>query len=888
MTVIASEVEFATDTPRDTITLLIADVEGSTRLLEAQEHDYPRVLGRARALMDEAVIRHGGSGAPSEGDAFFATFTRASDGVSAAVDIQRAFHAESWHGTSALRVRIGLHTGQPRIIDKQYYGLDVHRAARISAAASGGQILLSASTRLQVSDELPEGVRTRDLGAYRLKDIRLPEILFDLLIPGLPDPSALPGQTDARPNNLPTPPTTFVGRTRQLRDVKSLLLDPGTRLLTLTGPGGTGKTRLALESARNVLTEFMHGVFFVPLAPIDDPDLLASTIAHVLGVPQFASRTPMETLTHHLAQREMLLVLDNFEHVINAATVVQQLLRDCPHTKILVTSREALAVRSEHQYFVNPLELPHRTAKMATVEDTESVRLLLDRVHDYDRGFALTADNATAICAICARVDGLPLALELAASQLKMRTPQVLLADLQNSLEALGDGPRDLERHQRTLHDTIAWSHRLLTGDEQQLFRRLSVFHGGSTPESAVDICAGGLARTKVIETLTELVNNSLLTRDSQGGEIRVGMLEVIREFGAAELRASPDHDQIHERHARHYLALAETMAPRLVSRDQRRFVTALLNEEDNLRAALAWGLRQHDAALTSRLLTALVWLWVPRGQFLEGRTWTARALDTFATLEPCRELALIYEAAGWLQVLGGDYPSALPLFERSQEFFGTSPELEDRVRSMITLGVCCLVLQDPRGVVLSDQALSLCEGMRNPHLTGLALLSTGAKHQFSGQESEAASCYEAALRAFTESDNVYWPGQVLQNLAHLRLRSGDWKAAADLAAQALALGREYNYPMITNLSIAVMGAVSLTKGAADRAAQFFGVVDASLTTMGVTLEPPDQEAMTACVEAAKAMVGADAYTAAFAQGRDWTERDVLDAVSWLREEAAH
>jgi len=887
MSVVHTGVSADTDTPPETVTLLFADIEGSTRLLDAEEQDYPRVLGRARELIDQAIVRHGGTGTPTQGDAFFATFTDPNEGVLAAVEIQRAFHVESWPSTSALRVRIGLHTGQPRIVGKEYYGLDVHRAARISAAAAGGQVLLSVSTRSQLRDDLLEGVTTRDLGAHRLKDIRYPEILFDLLIAGVPEPAALPGSPDARPNNLPMPPTTFIGRTRQLDEVKAALLRPGTRLLTLTGPGGTGKTRLAVESARRVLAEFMHGVFFVELAPMTDAGLLASTIGHVLGVPQFASKTPLETLTHHLAQRQLLLVLDNFEHIIEAATVVQDLLRDCARLKILVTSREGLLIRSERQYRVTPLELPRREAELAALEGTESVQLLLDRVRDYDPAFSLTSDNAGVISAICARLDGLPLALELAASRLKVRTPQSLLADLQGNLEALGDGPRDLERHQRTLHDTIAWSHRLLSPNEQQLFRRLSVFHGGARPESVMEVCSDGAGRNEFLNVLTELVNKSLLTRESLEGEIRVGMLEVIREFGKTQLGASAEHAQIHERHARHYLALAEATAPRLVSRDQHRFVTAMLSEEDNLRAALAWGLQRRDAGFTSELLTALLWLWIPRGQFAEGRTWTARALDTFAELGSRRELALIFEAAGWLQVMGGNYPAALPLFEQSYGIFGQLPDFEDLVRSKITLGVTCLVLQDPRGLLLSDEAVAMSESLQNRQIAGLALLSAGAKHQFSGQDAEASACYEASLQAFRDSDNVFWPGQVLQNLAHLRLRSGDWKTAASLAAEALDIGREYNYPMITNLSIAAMGAVWLTKGAADRAAQFFGAVDASLTTLGVTLEPPDQEAMTACVEGARSALGTTAYDAAFAAGRTWTERDILAAVAALREESA-
>ena len=869
--------------PHEAVTLLLTDIAGSTQLLQSFGDLYAEVVVRSRELIRAAIAQHGGTELDAQGDSFFAAFGRANDGVRAAVGIQRAFDTERWPSGASVRVRIGVHTGQPRLVGTTYFGLDVHRTARIAAAAGGGQIVLSLATRAQIGpDDLSAGIRFRDLGAHRLKDLRHPEVLFDVEIPGLPARFGPLQSLDAQPNNLPVPPTTFIGRERQVQEVRALLLRGDTRLLTLTGPGGTGKTRLALEAGRALLGAFAHGIFVVELASVADPNLFASAAVHALGVPELGSRSPLDSLTHHLAPREMLLVLDNLEQIIEVATDVLALLHHCPRLKILATSREPLNLRLEREYPVSPLQVPEGAERIdpRSLATIEAVRLFVERAQAYDPHFTLTAENASAVSAICVHLDGLPLALELAASWLRLYSPQALLDRLRHSIDLLTGGPRDLARHQQTLKDTIAWSYDLLNSSEQLLFRQLSVCVGGCTADSAVEIISGPQPSAAVVSDLRSLVRKSLLTQATVEGEARLGMLETIRQFGRQQLEATSEGPAVHQKHAEHYLLLAEAMAPALLGRQQRRFVTPLLAEQDNLRAALGWAIERRNPDIASRFLTALLWLWIPQGQFAEGRAWARKALDRFIDLDDAREVALMLEAAGWLEVLAGDYPAALPLFERSYDIFHRLPDVTDRARAKVTLGVTCLVLGDERGAALSDEAVALFRTTGDKGGTALALLSAGIKYQMCGNMGGAAAAYEEALRAFSEADNVFWPGQVLYNLAQLRLQEGDWSRAADLASEALEIAREYDYPMIRNLSLSVLGGVAHAKGMPVLAAQLFGAVDASLADLGVTLEPPDQAAMQMNVDATKAALGTDAFAAAFDEGRQWRDGAIATAAA--------
>ena len=475
--------------PTGTVTFLFTDIEGSTRLLQQLGDAYPEVLSEHHRLLRGAVESAGGVAIGSEGDSLFASFARAPSGLAAAVAAQLALAAQEWPDGAAVRVRMGLHTGEALVRDGTYVGLDVHRAARIAAVGHGGQVLLSDTTRALVEQALPAGGELRDLGQHRLKDLAQPERIFETVIAGLPSTFPPLRSLDATPNNLPTQMTSFVGRAREVAEATRLLAT--TRLLTLTGPGGTGKTRLSLQVAAEAASDYPDGVFFVPLGPLDDAGVVAPAIVQALGMREAVNQPPVDRLSEYLRDRRLLLVLDNFEQVQEAAALVGELLRSSPGLRAVVTSRSPLHIYGEQEYAVPPLGLPVAGADPDPVEIAryESVALFVERAAAVNPGFRLTAANAAIVAEICALLDGLPLAIELAAARTRLLPPQALLARLGQRLDTLSSGSRDLPERQQTLRGAIAWSYDLLDGKARQLFACFSVFVGGADLAAAEAVC---------------------------------------------------------------------------------------------------------------------------------------------------------------------------------------------------------------------------------------------------------------------------------------------------------------------------------------------------------------------------------------------------------------
>jgi predicted ATPase/class 3 adenylate cyclase len=557
----SKEVLYA-DFPAGTVTLLFTDIEGSTCLLQRVGDQYAHLLADYRRLLRAAFQQWNGHEVDSQGDAFFVAFVRATEAVSAAVTVQRALASHGWPEGVTVRVRVGLHTGEPQWSSEGYVGLDVHYAARIMKAGHGGQVLLSQTTRDLVERDLPEGVSLRNLGEHRLKDVERPNHLFQLDIAGLPAGFPPLKTLNAHLNNLPAQPTPLIDREKEMARIYQLLRREDVRLLTLTGTGGVGKTRLGLETAAGLLNEFAGGVCFVPLATISDPDLVVPTIAQTLGVREAGDWPLLERLKAYLRNRRLLLFLDNFEQVLAAAPRLSELLQACPELKMLVTSRAVLHVYGEHEFPVLPLPVPDLShlPESEALARYAAVALFIQHAQAVKPDFKMTHANARAIAEICARLDGLPLAIELAAARVKLLSPQALLARLAHRLEVLTSGSRDVPARQQTLRNALAWSYNLLDAEEQRLFRRLSVFVGGCTLEAveAMYTTLGDMA-APVLDGVASLIDKSLLQKvEQEGEELHLLMLETIREYGLECLAASGEMEAAQQAHAAYYLALAE------------------------------------------------------------------------------------------------------------------------------------------------------------------------------------------------------------------------------------------------------------------------------------------------------------------------------------------
>ena len=613
--------------PTGTVTLLFTDIEGSTRLLQRVGDDYAGLLSQHHSLLEEAFLAHGGVIVDKEGDAFFVAFASAKAAVAAAGEAQRALVSHDWLDENEIRVRMGLHTGEPRVVEGRYVGLDVHHAARVMAAGHGGQVLLSESTRA-----LLDVAQLRDLGLHRLKDLTRAQRIFQLELEGLPSEFPPLNTLDNRPTNLPAQPNALIGRERELAETRTLIMRPDVRQLTLIGPGGTGKTRLALQLAADVVEEFENGVFVVSLSPIRDWELVVPSIAQTLGLREQPRETALETLTEYLLEKELLLLLDNFEHVLAGAPALSGLLASAPGLSLLVTSRTPLHLQGERAFRVPQLAVPdlRRPAVAAEVLEFDSVRLFVDRARAAAVDFEVSDANAEAVAEICVRLDGLPLAIELAAPRVRTLSPPALLRRLDQRLALLTGGAQDADPRQRNLRGTIEWSYDLLPEKEKALFARLGVFVGGCRLEAAEAVCDfDGEFGPALLDGLDSLVQQSLLRqRADSDGESRFWMLETIREFATELLRESEELDDACARHATWTAEAVEQLDVDARTHDHSAFLSRVDDEYANVRAAIDLARQTRDGELLLRLASALWGFWSSRGYGAEGRRALEDALE--------------------------------------------------------------------------------------------------------------------------------------------------------------------------------------------------------------------------------------------------------------------
>jgi predicted ATPase/class 3 adenylate cyclase/Tfp pilus assembly protein PilF len=888
--------------PTGTVTFLFTDIEGSTRLWETQHAAMQQALAHHDAILRDAIEANDGHLVKTTGDGAHAAFTSAANAIAACLAAQRTLKAHAW-GELSIKSRMALHSGAAEQRDGDYYGPTLNRAARLMAVAHGGQILLSLATEELLRDRLPADITLRDMGERRLKDLIRPERVYQVIAPDLPADFPPLKTLDARPNNLPAQTTPLIGRENEIRAVKEQLSNTNVRLLTLSGVGGTGKTRLALQAAADMVDEFEHGVFFVPLAALHAPALVLPTIAQAFAVREGAGRPLQEQLQDYLREKQMLLVLDNFEQVIDAAPLITDLLRAAPGLKVLVTSREVLRLSGETDYPVPPLSLPDpkRLPPLERLTQYEAVALFMERALAVKAAFTVTNENAPAVAEICYRLDGLPLAIELAAARVRVLPPQRMLPELSHRLSFVMGGARDLPARQKTLRRAIDWSHDLLAGDEQKLFRRLAVFVGGCTLEAIEAVC--NLENDlSVLDTVESLVGKSLVKQAEPHGEPRFAMLETIREYAGESLIAAGDKERVRDRHRDYFLALAEEAEPKLLGVEQAAWLRRLEEEHDNLRSALDWSLAETGPGGGLRLCGALQRFWLVRGHLAEGREWCMRVLGKAGGEERTPERAKALIAAGGLAYVQGDYPAARTRHEESlaiqrqlgdrggmatslnnlanvalgqgdlasaralhEESLAISRELGDRrgiARSLHNLGtVACGQCDFASGQALFEESLAIMRELGD--LRGLAhtLYDLGKVAFEQGDYLAARALYEKSLTIARELGDRWRIAASLHDAGHVAFELGDYPAARKLFEEGLAIRRELGDRPGIAYSLEALAAVVAAPGGSLRAAWIWGAAERLRAEVGSPLPLNGRPRYDRRVAAARAAVG---YNAAF------------------------
>jgi predicted ATPase/class 3 adenylate cyclase len=802
--------------PTGAVTFLFTDIEGSTLLWEAQPEAMQVSLARHDALVREAIVSANGYVFKAVGDAFCAAFALATDAVAAALMVQIALNAEPWPEETRIKVRMALHTAAVETRDGDYFGAALNRVARLLATGHGGQTLLSQTTYELCRDSLPEAASLRDLGAHQLKDLARPEHVYELQYPGLRGDFPPIRSLSTHPNNLPQQLTSFIGRAKEIAEIEALLVR--NRLLTLTGSGGSGKTRLSLHVAAESLAQFPDGAWFVELAPLADPGVVPQTVSTVLGVKEEPGKPITQTLTEHLKNKRLLLLLDNCEHVLNAcATMADTLLRQCPDVRILASSREALGIAGEQTYRVPSLSLPDRkqTQTPQTLSIYESVQLFIDRALLVRADFQVTNQNAPALASLCCHLDGIPLAIELAAARVRSLAVEEIDGKLDQRFRLLTGGSRMALPRQQTLRSLIDWSYDLLNAPEKRLLQRLSVFAGGWTLTAAEQVCAGeGVAEGEVLDLLTSLSDKSLVVAEQTDGHFRYRLLETMRQYAREWLVESEGGEVVRERHRDYFLALAEEAEPKLTGAEQAEWLLRLEEEHENLRAGLDWSLVAPGSGGGLRLCGALQRFWWTRGHLSEGREWCVRALGKTGGEGKTPERAKALSAAGTLAYSQGDYPAA---WARHEECMAILRKLGDRsgiASSLSNLGNVAFLQGDyPAARALYEEHLAIKRELGDRWGIALSLSNLGCVACEHGEFVPAQALHEESLAIRRELGDRSGIAASLNNLGDVAHEQGDCASARTLNDESLAIMRELGDRWGIALSLGNLGAVAFDEG---------------------------------------------------------------------------
>lgn len=917
--------------PTGTVTFLYSDIEGSTPLWEHEPTQMHMALERHHVILQESIAAYGGHVYKIIGDAFQAAFEVSGRAVQAALTTQRALATEPWPTSTPLRVRMGLHVGHAIAQGEDYTTTHtLNRVARIMSAAHGGQVLLSEAVVKLIRDDLPEAVSLRDMGRHHLRGLTQLERLFQVVVPDLPAHFPPLNTLEFSANNLPTQLTTFIGRKAEVAEVNRLLSE--SRLTTLTGSGGCGKTRLSLQVASEVQAEYPNGVWLVELAPLADPALIPPTVVAVLGLRDDGHRPQLEILTDFLRSKTLLLVLDNCEHVIEAcAQLSQTLLRTCPKLRILASSREALGVAGEVSYRVPSLTVPdpNHLPSLERLAGLDAIRLFVERAAMARPGFALTAQNASAIAKICKRLDGIPLAIELAASRVRMLSEEQIAARLDDRFRLLTGGSRTAVPRQRTLRALIDWSYSLLSEPEQILFMRQAVFVDGWTLEAAEAVCSGNsIDQSEVLDLLTRLVEKSLVVTEETAGEMRYHRLETIRQYSREKFAETDEVEIVRNRHFEFYMRFSEVAEEHLQRRERKLWTRRLESEQDNLRAALEWGLATNPDS-TLRIAGALQLYWNASGYSPEGFRWTQLALERVEEITPPeggdvqgRQAAKAKALAGlaWAYTSQGDNDQAIIAAEQSAALYRQRAPVDKRGLALVLYRLAQVnfflgrrataetyimesialarAANDPFAEVIAlsmlVQIMAVLDGdlvgarsyaeeaLRIARAAGLGYLSSLISYHLGqiaahyNDVNEARRHFELAMAAFQEADAPFNATLAKSDLAHLERKQGNHAEALELYCETILAFRDFGQRGAVAHQLECFAFIAIAQNEYDRALRLLGAAETWRELGSTTMTPDEQIEYQEQVEVVREQMASELFTKTWAEGRALTMEQAI------------
>ena len=857
-----------------TVTLVLTDIEGSTRLWETQAEEMHDALARHDQIVSTCVERAGGTviQTKAEGDSTFSVFGSPHAAVDAALAMQRSFAVESWSTNAPLRVRIAIHTGDVEMRHGEYFGVEISRCARLRASAHGGQTLLSGSTARAVRSALPDGASLNDLGQHRLKDLDRAERVYQLCHSELENEFPPLGTLSALRHNLPAQLSPFIAREADVRSVHGLLA--GERLVTLTGTGGCGKTRLALQVAGELVDVYADGVWLVELGSLSDASLVTKAVAVALGVREQVGRTLERSLLDDLASRRLLVVLDNCEHLVKACGhLARTLLLGCPELRILATSRQPLGVAGEAVWRVPSLDVPPRGAPSAAaaIRHHAAVALFLERAGRAHPGFTLTDANAADVAEVCRRLDGIPLAIELAAARVNVLTPGQISERLDDRFRLLTSTATSSVRHS-TLRTAIDWSYDILSEGERAVFDRLSLFPGGCTIDAVEEVCSDDVESEAVLDHVAGLVDKSLVHGDVHEGTARYHLLETMREYAGAKLEASGRRAAAMRRLLGWCVAFAERAAAELTGPDQVLWYDRIDTEHANIRLALAWGNddAQERAAVT-RLTSALWRYWLERGHVTEGREWLDRALASPSGVPP-GERAKALRAAGALAMWQSDLTAARRYHDDSLTIARAIGDELGAAASLSHLGIVAWRSDDTKNAKrLLQESLAIRREHGDRAGESMSLGNLGLVAQTERDYEAARVLLHASLTIDRELGDKLGIAGSLSYLGELAREAGDLDRAEALHRDGLARQRELRQREVLPMALEGMAGLAIARGNPTRAARLFGASESLRRTIGLPIPPSAAAGYRRDFEAARDAVSAEAFERLRREGREMT-----------------